>query len=259
MPNNEGNAMGNSFFTDDDNNGIPAGNGQQGASGNNSGNNGTNQDDADKSKLGRKFKEFQEQTNEALGKILAQFDELKKGSGAQAVPLASQQNLPPVEDDTELMTRAEFKKMLQEQFKNRDETAKEHQKRLDEERTNYVKTYRKLLGERESEDEYFKDIVKLMEKHPEFDVKHSDNPAIDLEINYAKASRAFWMQRAKRAPEDMTNPFSKNRASGTGLADGGQSGPAKKRKLPRLDEMAREFIEATGRSEDDVLRAIGED
>ena len=197
-------------------------------------------DNGERSKLGRKVKYiedtvlgFQEQFEERMNRL----DGL----------LASNNRRPDTygyetEDDPneELIgTKAELKKFLNDYNKDQETQRQDSQMKYEQD---YVKTI-KRLGSDETEEDH-KDIYDEMMSH--FNVKYSDNPLVDAEKNYLKATRSVLKKRTA-APAKKVNPLKGNKPKAPLGAGSNSETMAKKTKpMPKFDEAAQDFMRKSG-------------
>jgi len=114
----------------------------------------------------------------------------------------------------------------------------------------YLGTVEKLGSE--YPDHIHKHIVERMWK--QFNIRHSDNPALDAQLNFRNAEAAILREVRQR----KTNPLEKNK----GVRNQNLGGPTSSSQdtnavAPvKLDSYAAEFIRATGMKEEDAQKAL---
>jgi len=116
----------------------------------------------------------------------------------------------------------------------------------------YMVTLGKLAqGE---EKETHEAIIKEMMDN--FNVRRSGDGALDADVNYSKASRAYFKKQL--GLKDKVNPL-KGPGEGQPPLGGGLEGEemvGKETPMPKLDEYAKDFVEKTGMKEDSVKAAL---
>ena len=114
----------------------------------------------------------------------------------------------------------------------------------------YLKTIEKLGSD--YNDKVHKHIVDRMFK--EFNIRHSDNPALDAKLNFRDAETAI----LREVRERKANPLSKNK----GVANKNLGGATNtdqdiRTSAPvKFDKYAADFIKATGMKEEDAQKAL---
>jgi len=114
----------------------------------------------------------------------------------------------------------------------------------------YLKTIEKLGSD--YNDKVHKHIVDRMFK--EFNIRHSDNPALDAKLNFRDAEAAI----LREVRERKANPLSKNK----GVANKNLGGATNtdqdiRTSAPvKFDKYAADFIKATGMKEEDAQKAL---
>ena len=101
-------------------------------------------------------------------------------------------------------------------------------------------------------DKVHKHIVKRM--FDDFNLRHSDNPALDAKLNFRDAEAAI----LREVRERKANPLTKNK----GISNKNLGGPTntdqdlKSTSPVKLDKYAADFIKATGMKEEDAQKAL---
>lgn len=197
-------------------------------------------DNGERSKLGRKVKYiedtvlgFQEQFEERMNRL----DSL----------LASNNRRPDVDEyraegDPEeefIGTKAELKKFLNDYNQDQETQRQSSQLKYEQE---YVKTI-KRLGSDETEEDH-KDIYDEMMSH--FNVKYSENPLVDAEKNYLKATRSV-LKKRMATPAKKVNPLKgKKPKAPLGAGSNSETMPKKTRPMPKFDSAAQDFMNRAG-------------
>lgn len=192
---------------------------------------------AERSRLGRKVKSLEE-TVQAL---------MQKLETVAVTDIKAPEEKIEAEEEEEFIPTT--KKELEEFLEHREERKKKQN--IDYE-TKYIAVVNNLGLE--EDDTAHEAIVEEMMKN--FNVRYSNDPARDAEINYLKAERAYLKkQMAAVASTERTNPLKGN---GKPVPVGGDTKVTKKKvALPKLDKYAEEFARDTGMTEDDLRRYLG--
>ena len=107
---------------------------------------------------------------------------------------------------------------------------------------NYIQTINRL-GSDETEEDH-KDIYDEMMSH--FNVRYSENPVVDAEKNYLKATRSVLKKRTAE-PAKKVNPLKGNKPKAPLGAGSNSETMAKKTKpMPKFDEAAQDFMRKSG-------------
>lgn len=206
----------------------------------------TQDDNAEKSRLGRKVKAMEEERKkdrELLEKILAKLDSPKQ------TVAKTNDNLDSDEEEeypTEIKTPDDIENY------NRIKAQREA-KAL---RT-YQTTYRNLVESYAKDDDYA-EVLEVLKTNPEFDKIHTGKPEIDVEINYNKAARSLLAKRLKASAEKKVPVHGNDETPPAGLS--GTNRVAKPfEKEYELDEFAREFVNKTKMSKEDIGKALAGD
>ena len=119
----------------------------------------------------------------------------------------------------------------------------------------------------EYQDNYLDTISNLGSEYPEnvhqhicdrmfkdFNIRHSDNPTLDAQLNFRNAEAAILREVRTR----KTNPLDKNKgAQNKNLGGSTNSGQDINAEAPvKLDSYAQEFIKATGMKEEEAQKAL---
>lgn len=113
----------------------------------------------------------------------------------------------------------------------------------------YVATFDKLL-DTESDDRLRKQVEEEMLKN--FNVKYSDDPARDAEVNFSKALASVLRKSTASAKPPVNVKGEKPQAVNNGSSNNGGT----KTKLPDLSPEAMDFVKMTGMSTDSVQKAL---
>ena len=154
------------------------------------------------------------------------------------------------EGDEHFLTKADVKRMLDEEKRT------ENQKKTEYESGYMQKVFELGLNAAGEEDPDHEAICEILSQK-EFNIKHSDNPALDAELNYRNASTAFYKKKAA-AGKDKENPLKGRKEGGPPLGADSQSDKATEKtiQLPELDEHAKDFIKSTGMKEESIEKAL---
>jgi hypothetical protein len=180
-------------------------------------------DNAARSKLGRRVAGLEEQ--------LAQQTEVLRQLLAQNQPPE-----PEPGDDDYFITKENFDRMMERREAAKTKAQKE-----------YEQGYRAILGELKKENpENHEAVVKIM--LDKYNVKRSGNPAVDAQLNYAKAQVDFIKNGAK------VN-LRQDSADGAGVSAGTRTAPQKP-KMPKLDPEAEAFLKDIGKDAEWAAKAL---
>ena len=194
----------------------------------------------ERSKLGRKVKYiedtvlgFQEQFEARMNRL----DGLLASNNRQADTGGYEAEDDP--DEEFIGTKAELKKFLNDY--NRDQDAQRQSSQIKYEQ-DYVKTINRL-GSEETEEDH-KDIYDEMMSH--FNVKYSENPMVDAEKNYLKATRSVLKKRTAK-PAKKLNPLKGNKPKAPlGAGNSSETMTKKKKPIPKFDDAAQDFMNKAG-------------
>ncbi len=145
------------------------------------------------------------------------------------------------------LTMGDLAKTMQKMMNNQNQQITGEQQTYQD---NYLKTVERLGST--YTDKVHQHIVERM--HKDFNNKHSENPALDAELNFSKAEATILREVRSR----KTNPLDKNKDKDTKNLGGSNntnqdsvtSSPVK------LDEFAADFIKSTGMKEEDAQKAL---
>lgn len=204
-------------------------------------------DNADKSRIGRRLSKFEQRFNETLNRL----DEFMRNSQPNPVlqpPVFQQSQVfqqPTQEEIPEYVTTpAELEKYLQyrERVSAQADVA-------------YQGNYRANLQvlSRLNPD-ISQEVIDEMMAH--FNVRHTGNPVVDSNLNFANAKASVLSKRlaqAKTAPEP--GAFRSETGQATAVSSTTRVQPPKQ-DIPKLDEFAQDFIRRTGMSDESVKAAL---
>lgn len=198
-------------------------------------------DNGERSKLGRKVKyiedtviSFQESFEEKMNRL----EGLLVSSNRRQVT-DEPYGLEDDPDEEVIGTKAELKQFLNDYNKETESTRQENQIKYER---NYVQTI-KRLGSEETEEDH-KDIYDEMMSH--FNVRHSNNPLVDAEKNYLKATRSVLKKRVA-APVEKKNPLKGNKPKAPlGAGSNNETMPKKIKPMPKFDAAAQDFMRKSG-------------
>lgn len=140
-------------------------------------------------------------------------------------------------EDDDFMTKKDFKKMLYEIEKSKNETT-----------TKYEKTYLAHIHALGEEDDIFNEVVSLMDKErAKYNVSYSKykDPESDAERNYYKAKAAFLSNGSNK----NINVRDKKTSLPIGTASAGKM-KEQETKTIALDDTARAFLKSIGKEND---------
>jgi len=153
------------------------------------------------------------------------------------------------EDWVPPVSKAEFDAQVDQRVVQQiDQSKKQDDKYSDD----YVVTLNKL-AQGDEKDIHDAIIKELMDN---FNVRRSGDGALDADVNYNKASRAYFKKQL--GLKDKTNPL-KGPGEGQPPLGGGLEGEemvVKETPIPKLDEYAKDFVEKVGMKEESVKEAL---
>lgn len=188
-------------------------------------------DDAkDRSELGRKVKA----QGEEIAGINSKIDQL--------IALATPEEIPEEDDEDWIMptTKQEFEEAMDKRLAARETAITGATKK-------YNDAYMATIGAFKDHEKYA-EICDELEKN--FNVRHSDNPKIDARLNFLEAANA--LQGGK------VNLLDKNKGDTKNLGTGGDDEIVDKDEavMPKLDKDAMAYIEATGKTAEEVIKIM---
>ena len=189
-------------------------------------------DDAkERSELGRKVKAQGEQITDMNAKI------------DQLITLATPVNEPEdnLDPDWVPTTRQEMDDYIEKKLFTRDTTMKQAEKK-------YNDAYLQTIGAFKDHEDY-DDIC--AELGANFNVRHSDDGKLDGKMNFIEAENAHYRKKI----HGKTNPLDKNKGDNKNLGTGGDDEIVDKDDvvMPKLDKDAMAYIEATGKTAEEVI------
>lgn len=146
-------------------------------------------------------------------------------------------------------TKADFDAAVDQRA---DQRINQSKKTDDKYNDDYMVTLSKLA---QGDDKEVHDAI-IKELMDNFNVKRSGDGALDADVNYSKASRAYFKKQL--GLKDKINPL-KGPGEDTPPLGGGLEGEEmvnKETPMPKLDEYAKHFVEKTGMKEDSVKEAL---
>lgn len=193
----------------------------------------TRRDNIERSQLGRKvanLARMNEETQQTLKQLTENINSLVSGMGKGRD-----------EPFTIPTTKEEMERMFAD-FQNRQ--AEYHRKY----ESGYVSAFDKLL-DTESDERLRKQVEDEMLKN--FNVKYSDDPARDAEVNFSKA-----LASVLRKSTASAKPQANVKGQQPQAVNNGSGNNNNKTKLPELSPEAMDFIKMTGMSADSVQKAL---
>lgn len=199
-------------------------------------------ENSERSKLGRKVKyiedtviNFQESFEEKMNRL----EGLLVSSTRRQQVADEPYGLEDDPDEEVIGTKAELKQFLNDYNKETESTRQENQVKYERD---YVQTI-KRLGSEETEEDH-KDIYDEMMSH--FNVRHSNNPLVDAEKNYLKATRSV-LKKKVAAPVEKKNPLKGNKPKAPlGAGGNNETMPKKIKPMPKFDAAAQDFMRKSG-------------
>jgi len=156
-----------------------------------------------------------------------------------------------IEDDTDITGLDEdfiptTRKELLELMDKRDKEKEKREKGYDR---NYMAGFAKF-----KEEEDHDNIMNELKQN--FNFKHTDDGSLDAEMNYLKASRAFY--RKKLSGKSPESPLKGEKPKGPlGAGSDGERTIEKETAPPKLDKDAQDFVSSVGMSDESVKKALG--
>ena len=190
----------------------------------------------EKSELGRKVKAMEDRLDTEMYSLHDKIDQL----------LTKDTKIEPeYDEDWVPQTRKEMDEYLEKKLQKRDETQKSNDQK-------YNKTYMNSIGKYNNEDDYG-EICKELEAN--FNVRSSDNGELDAQLNYLKASKAYYRKKISN-PAKETPLKGKANDLPLGVGSDGEKIIEKEEAMPVLDDAAAEYVRKTGMSEEAVKKAM---
>lgn len=201
-----------------------------------------------KTNFGRKTKNLEDQVKSLTDNMNSLVDLIKSGGLNQRQGKQDNELNDAFDDDTPIpLTMGGLAQVIAQMNNQTSNKQTESQKKYE---NGYMKTVENL-GSSYS-DKVHKVIVERMFK--DFNVKHSDNPALDAQLNFREAEAAILREvRTRKA-----NPLDKNKGKkNKGLGGSTGSDQDTRQSDPiTLDKYASDFIASIGMSEDDAKKAL---
>lgn len=200
-------------------------------------------DNGERSKLGRKVKyiedtvqSFQESFEEKMNRLEGL---LVSSNRKQDTDESYLRDYEAGDDEEIIGTKAELKQFLTDYNKETESARQKNQAKYERD---YVQTI-KRLGSEETEEDH-KDIYDEMMSH--FNVRHSNNPLMDAEKNYLKATRSV-LKKKVAAPVEKKNPLKGNKPKAPlGAGGNNETMPKKIKPMPKFDAAAQDFMRKSG-------------
>jgi len=215
------------------------------------------EDNRERSELGRKVKEQGEQMASFMDTVTDAIEEIR----TSVKPKAEEEEL---DDDYPLtMTAKEYKALIKEEIAKAGVLTKgevEAQKRQSKEYENgYMKKFDSLTADMPKEEKA--EIKKEFLDNKDINVKHSDNPLIDAQLNFFRAQTNV-LRKQVAAKAKPVNPLDKNKDNpdqplGGPLGTNNQE--VKGAKVIKLDPEAAKFAKASGMSDEEVQETLSGD
>ena len=192
---------------------------------------------SEKSRLGRKFKRLEEDNQ----KLQEKFDRLLDTLSKKDLVVEDEDD---IDDETTVITAKDVKKILEKHEANRNKRQTEDERKATELQQKYERDYVKKILEFEDESD-FKPIYDEMYKN--YNVKITGNPETDAEINFERATAAFY----KKVRKEKKVPVKGGTSVPTGMESPDTKHVDAKKKI-ELDEIASEYVQRLGIPEDKV-------
>ena len=189
-----------------------------------------------RSDLGRKVKAMEDRLDTEMGSLHNKIDQLlNKDTEVET----------EYDEDWIPTTRKEMDDYLEMKLQKRDTIQKSNDQK-------YHRSYQGSVNNYSNENDY-NEICKELEAN--FNVRRSDNGEVDGQLNYLKASKAYY--RKKLSKPDKENPL-KGKGNDLPLGAGveGEKIIEKEEPMPKLDDAAQEYIKKTGMSKESVIKAM---
>lgn len=199
----------------------------------------------ERSQLGRRVSAMEDNMKAFMAQVGNAVERLEalgqpKGAGTYDAMHSVGMTAPSSADDDDLVTRGDFRTMLAE---HEHETTKKH--------AEYETKYIAHLNTLKVEDPENHEAV-VNEMLANYNGKYSDDPVADAERNYFRAAKSVMKKGIKPNPlKGSTNPP----ALGVG---GDTPDKDKDTAVPKLDEIAQEFVNKMGLDETFVKEALKE-
>jgi len=193
-------------------------------------------DNKERSELGRKVKALSESYEEVNAKLDA---------------ILELQSKPPVaepDEDVDSDWVPTTKRELDEYFEKK--IAAREAARMTTEKQ-YNDAYMNTIAAYKDHDDYEEICAKL---DKDFNIRHSNDGKMDAEMNFLKAANAHYREKI----HGKTNPLEKNKGEKLPLGAGGSDETLDKDEavMPKLDKDAMAYIEATGKTAEEVIEIM---
>lgn len=205
------------------------------------------EDNTVRSELGRKVKEQGERLDTFISAMTDAIQEIK----SSVIQKPDEED--PDDDYPVTLTAKELRDTIRSEVSN---LTKDQQKQTKQYETGYMKKVSSLTAGLPDAEKA--EIEKELFDNPKVNVRHSDNPAFDAQLNFMTAQNN--VLRGKLATNKKpVNPLDKNKDN----PDLPLGGPSETRnqdnnadKVIKLDPEAAKFAKATGMSEEDIKEAL---
>jgi len=212
-------------------------------------------DNASKSRLGRKVKNLEESNKkleDMLAKALEKLDSFATRQQEAAVKEPAAQTASGTDEEEMPET------IITPEDLERYNRVK--QRRAEKSLATYQTQYRELFMKNAADDPDFQDVLKFVQSNPAYNKIITDNPVIDVALNYERASKAVLkgklVELAKKnaTPKvPVANEDASEVPTGIGVTTRATS---TQKAAPVLDSFAKDFIAKTGMSEAEVADAL---
>lgn len=206
-------------------------------------------DNAERSKLGRKVKYMEDSLNGIKESIDERMDRMEKLFSQGQQQERHEEQFEDDEDEEVVLTKKEMREQMQQLMKEQQTQETNSQVQYEK---GYLSTIKQLGSEEESEEE-FNDIYDEMMAN--FNKKHSDNPEMDAEKNWLRATKSVLKKQAAK-PIKKENPLKGRKPKSPLGKGGGDTTPDTSPTTPKLDDVAAEFIRKTKMSDEAVADAL---
>jgi len=190
-------------------------------------------DNAERSRLGRRLSQMESKFSELVEKL-------------ENYTQRNSTNDDPFESSGDVFdmptTPEELERFIEKREAKKQQTVTKYE-------TNYLTTLDKVRVD--DEDEHNAIMAEMLSN---FNIKHSDNAALDAKLNYADAERAM-LRKKMASPAPRKVPLKGETPKGTGVNHGAKVEMKQAKKI-ELDQYASEFVSKTGMSEESVNKSL---
>lgn len=189
------------------------------------------------SALGRKVKGLEDKFSSVEDKIDILLD-----AGTQKI---EDTDTDIIDEDFIPTTRKELSQFMDKRDNEKEKEAKNYDQK-------YMNTFSKF-----KEEEDHDDIINELKEN--FNFKNTNDGALDAEMNYLKASRAFYRKKSVSGKSETPLKGEKPKGPLGAGSEGERTMDTGSTTIPKLDKFAQDFVDKLGKSEEFVKKAFSAD